>query len=353
MIPQNIVKQNILDAIAVIHKEGVPKERESTKYHLRYNGGLYPPKYVISVANRFANGHALSRDRFNGGAETNNFLKRLGFEVIEETLATKNEMQMSEEQTFRVGEYYSRNDIYQKLNVPKAKQKGHWNTGYTQYEKDSFIFANVGTAGRTGHDHPNRFDGNDLIWYGRNKSTLTQSSIQSLINPEGRTYIFAREDSNDPKFLFLGNGRAKDYFDESPVKIIWSFDNETENHPEILAEEVNELEIYTEGSVKKVSVNVYERNPIARKKCIEHYGLGCQVCGFNFVNIYGIIGENFIHVHHLKPLHEISEKYEIDPVEDLRPICPNCHAMLHKRKPAYSIEELKRIIKDKVTDTPH
>lgn len=89
MIPQNIVKQNILDAIAVIHKEGVPKERESTKYHLWYNGGLYPPKYVISVANRFANGHALSRDRFNGGAETNNFLKRLGFEVIEETLATK------------------------------------------------------------------------------------------------------------------------------------------------------------------------------------------------------------------------------------------------------------------------
>ncbi|WKL01553.1 hypothetical protein Q0F98_34160 [Paenibacillus amylolyticus] len=106
----------------------------------------------------------------------------------------------------------------------------------------------------------------------------------------------------------------KKYFDTSPVKIIWSFDNESENHPEILAEEVNELEIYTEGSVKKVSVNVYERNPIARKKCIEHYGLCCQVCGFNFVNIYGIIGENFIHVHHLKPLHEINEKYEIDPV---------------------------------------
>jgi 5-methylcytosine-specific restriction protein A len=61
--------------------------------------------------------------------------------------------------------------------------------------------------------------------------------------------------------------------------------------------------------------------------------------------MYGEIGKNFIHVHHVKPLSEIDEQYKINPIKDLRPVCPNCHAMLHKRKPAYSIEEIQDKIK--------
>jgi hypothetical protein len=34
----------------------------------------------------------------------------------------------------------------------------------------------------------------------------------------------------------------------------------------------------------------------------------------------------------------------IDPVEDLRTVCPNCHTMIHRRNPSYSIEELKRVV---------
>lgn len=75
-------------------------------------------------------------------------------------------------------------------------------------------------------------------------------------------------------------------------------------------------------------------------RCIDH----CSVCNFNFYDKYGEIGKDFIHVHHLVPLHEIKDVYEIDPIRDLRPVCPNCHAMLHKRNPALSIEELKEVI---------
>lgn len=99
-----------------------------------------------------------------------------------------------------------------------------------------------------------------------------------------------------------------------------------------------------EGATKKVRVNTYERNPKARTACINHYGTKCQCCGFDFYSTYGEIGLDFIHVHHLKLLSEIGETYQIDPIADLRPVCPNCHAMLHRRNPPFSIEELKFFI---------
>lgn len=114
--------------------------------------------------------------------------------------------------------------------------------------------------------------------------------------------------------------------------------------PELVLDE----QPYNEGAINKITVNHYERNPKARQICIEHYGMNCSVCDFNFEEKYGEIGEGFIHVHHLKPLSKIGREYELKPIDDLRPVCPNCHAMLHKSKPPYSIEELKGII-NKVT----
>lgn len=99
-----------------------------------------------------------------------------------------------------------------------------------------------------------------------------------------------------------------------------------------------------EGTKKQITVNAYERSSQARQECINKYGYECVICNFDFEKIYGEIGHNFIHVHHIKPLSEIDEKYKIDPIKDLRPVCPNCHAMLHKRKPAYGIEEIENLI---------
>lgn len=99
---------------------------------------------------------------------------------------------------------------------------------------------------------------------------------------------------------------------------------------------------YSEGAVSLVKANSYERNPHARAACIKHYGYRCSVCDFSFEDAYGSLGENFIHVHHLVELSSIGAEYEVDPIRDLRPVCPNCHAMLHRRSPPLSIEELKR-----------
>ncbi len=114
----------------------------------------------------------------------------------------------------------------------------------------------------------------------------------------------------------------------------------------LFPDQVDTEKSYHEGAVSKVLVNSYERNPEARRICIEHYGINCSVCGINFDEMYGVIGKDFIHVHHLQPLSEISETYEVDPIADLIPVCPNCHAMIHRRKPPLSIEEMRELLRE-------
>lgn len=99
-----------------------------------------------------------------------------------------------------------------------------------------------------------------------------------------------------------------------------------------------------EGKKKQVTVNAFERNSVARTLCIKHFGTKCSVCGFDFAQRYGQIGKGFIHVHHLLELSSIDKEYKVNPTTDLRPVCPNCHAMLHQRNPAYTIDELRDII---------
>ncbi len=86
MIPHNITKQSVINAIKQIDEEGVPKGHESTKYNLIYNGKLYPPKYTLALANLIENSVFLESDQFNGGKETNSFLQKLGFEIVGEIL---------------------------------------------------------------------------------------------------------------------------------------------------------------------------------------------------------------------------------------------------------------------------
>lgn len=116
----------------------------------------------------------------------------------------------------------------------------------------------------------------------------------------------------------------------------------------VYADEVDQNIKYAEGKTKTILINSYERNTIARQKCIEHYGVTCQICSFDFEKIYGNIGKDFIHVHHKVDISTIGNDYSIDPIKDLIPVCPNCHSMLHKNRPAYSIEKIKQIINGKL-----
>ncbi len=87
MISSNIEREHIIKAIREIDSNGILPGRESRSFLLIFEGKRYPPKYVLSLANKFANGEELDPSRFSGGQETNNFLKRLRFDIVEISLS--------------------------------------------------------------------------------------------------------------------------------------------------------------------------------------------------------------------------------------------------------------------------
>lgn len=112
-----------------------------------------------------------------------------------------------------------------------------------------------------------------------------------------------------------------------------------------LPEEVSETSGLYEGALFRITINAYERDPRIRRQCIEAYGTSCCICGFNFGVTYGELAEGYIHVHHIHPLSEVRGKHEVNPVEDLRPVCANCHAVLHLGEHCRSIEEVRQLLR--------
>ena len=113
----------------------------------------------------------------------------------------------------------------------------------------------------------------------------------------------------------------------------------------------NKDQSLTEGIRKVIKTTYYERNSKARNLCLKHMGTKCSICGFDFEKVYGKIGKGFIHVHHLTPIAQIGESYQINPNSDLIPVCPNCHAMIHSKNPPRTIDEMKKIIN--ISQQPH
>ena len=121
---------------------------------------------------------------------------------------------------FKIKHCYSKKDIYQLLKVPVELQRGNWDTGYQKYNDCIYVFCNIGTAGRTGHDYDNHWEGNDLVWYGKTNTHIDQPFIKDLINNTYPVYIFSREEDRSP-FTYQGIATVKEYFNEIPVKIKW------------------------------------------------------------------------------------------------------------------------------------
>jgi hypothetical protein len=99
-----------------------------------------------------------------------------------------------------------------------------------------------------------------------------------------------------------------------------------------------------EGAACRVTVNAYERNREAVRRCKAARGTSCVICGFDFRAVYGAEFAGFIHVHHLRLLSKVGREYVVDPVEDLCPVCPNCHAVIHHGGRLRSIEEVKQLL---------
>ena len=121
-----------------------------------------------------------------------------------------------------------------------------------------------------------------------------------------------------------------------------AFGNAETNYEVFDVQEKNE--IFFEGKLITTTLNRYERNLQSRERCLGHHGRQCCVCGFSFLKMYGEVAEKYIHVHHLTPVATIGKEYEIDPVADLRPVCANCHSVIHLRQPPFTIAEMQKLV---------
>jgi hypothetical protein len=104
-------------------------------------------------------------------------------------------------------------------------------------------------------------------------------------------------------------------------------------------------EQFREGSVQRSLATRYERNRRARDQCIAHHRPVCDICRFEFQTAYGDEMAGFIHVHHVNRLsdRQWTGQEMSDPIKDLIPLCPNCHAVVHHKDPPYSVEEVRQI----------
>ncbi|MGP4069744.1 HNH endonuclease [Halobacillus sp. B29] len=124
-IPQNINREHVIEAIQKIDRDRVPKKRARSRFKLSYEGRNYPPKYVISIANIFANDEEYPPSKFSGGDETNRFLRKLGFTIIGDI---KNEDEVQRENE----------DISIPNLEPSSRSREY--SFYSNDEKDSVVY---------------------------------------------------------------------------------------------------------------------------------------------------------------------------------------------------------------------
>lgn len=118
---------------------------------------------------------------------------------------------------------YSRKSVAQALGLPEdVTDGGPWTTGYVEVGGDFYLFVNIGVPGRTGHDYGNRWDGKDLIWFGKTGSRLGQPQIERLLSGLHQVHVFWRADDRVP-FTYAGAAFPLNAVDVIPVEITWGF----------------------------------------------------------------------------------------------------------------------------------
>lgn len=477
-IPKNIKRKHILQAVDYINEYGTPDERKSTRFHLIYEKKPYCPKYVVSVANIFANGEELAPSKFSGGKETNSFLAKLGFQiapievnekashswtVVSPKVAIKvmdksallhngigipidirvffdvEELGKGQNQKVTLiyeDKQYIGNIEFDKMNNPRSRllwssslsgeirknfegelinlEKGeiysslkmkfvkHSNLEFEIVIASEFKFSGTKLElGEFDYSIYNKSEAGREYMIGKEtRYYILTVKLTDNIAPPYQTYSYkvyvldnhevvastvVRDRVNKNlltpakeigvKLLLEYNQKAipeesslVHYKQDRPNGYAWQKDSfnvvsglfnkykkkTTDIEIEIVeqdleSEKAEEDTYYSDGTAIKYFGKRYERNPNNRKVAIEIHGTSCAACGFNFENAYGEHGKDFIEIHHVKPLFTLEQEVEINPIEDLVPLCANCHRMVHRKKDSVlSLEQLKGLINNRI-----
>ena len=190
-----------------------------------------------------------------------------------------------------------------------------------------------------------------VSWVARSvpKSSMPETLQRSITNTNNTVFGLTRDQAPQRVLALVG-----EFFDAAPAEFEEGHFGLDDVHADALpgdeAGVLGEDGRYVEGATTFVQVLAHERNSDARWACIKEHGTRCKVCDIDFGEEYGDFASGYIHVHHIVPLAQAAQKgeYELKPLEDLVPVCPNCHAMLHRHpdRPC-SVETLKALRESK------
>jgi predicted HNH restriction endonuclease len=200
------------------------------------------------------------------------------------------------------------------------------------------------TANRLGREGPNLIVYRTKSLNARDHHVIPHEIIRNLVVEETITY--SKRDQSLRWNLNLADHklRVTHRAGKVDVRSYYGAPLIHEDSDVALPEEIGPGAVYVEGVVRRIQINAYERDREARKQCINHYGRRCFICKTAFAEVYGPAAASIIHVHHLVPLSNIRGEYIVNPIKDLRPVCPNCHAVIHSRTPVYEIEEVVEML---------
>ena len=254
---------------------------------------------------------------------------------------------------------YTDDDLWGNIHRIDARQARIWIAPYAQYQNAVFVeFVRVGKR-----------KGESLVR--ADDPYVVVVPLDRAVEPD-ELYVetkgsasAARYSTTDPRWRedfdlklqlssapILADYRAKNTIPEPPTLITNGGNTPSSAcEQEQIVTKAQKLEEFEreEGIRASAERSFFERNPALARRAKEEYGCACQVCGFDFVHVYGEIGRTFAEVHHLNPLSErpASEWTEavLTRISDVAVLCANCHRMIHRRRPALSLDELRSFMR--------
>jgi hypothetical protein len=204
-----------------------------------------------------------------------------------------------------------------------------------------WVFSGVRSKGKTHYQLQGNFQPDDLVrgddaWEISGPGVFPASPVDVSDEPWFR--LLLGEQAN----FSLGLNRIRSASILSALASVLVEDRGRSSE-EKLPEEVIEG-AYREGQGVQITVNRYERDPSARAACLKHFGPLCQICRIDLSTVYGPQAAGLVHVHHLRPLSQVEGEYEVRPEHDLIPVCPNCHAVVHRNDPLLKPDEVREMI---------
>ena len=230
-----------------------------------------------------------------------------------------------------VGEIYTRNQLSEMFNITDKTI----NTGTFRPKGHDSVWLFV-TQNKT----PDRTQYHDLLdndvlhWDGQTMGR-TDHWIIGHENQGLELLLFYRKDKRQYPgygFMYEGPFRYVEHSGSHPTRFKLRRDSAIEATVGSDLKGLESEEERFEGTKKKRFVNYYERDKKLRAAAVEHHGVTCRVCGFNFKEAYGERGKDYIEVHHLIPVSTLGKATKVDPKSDMTVLCSNCHRMIHRRK---------------------